>query len=121
MGSPTPDASSHGAALRVLQICSSSATSGAETTCLQLSRTLAKHGYEVQAVVPNPGWLPERLNQEGIPVRVHAMKGWGFYRLMGGLVKEARAGRVDVVHTHLTRAAYFGHSFGLITGIPIVT
>lgn len=54
-------------------------------------------------------------------MRVQSMKGWGFYRLMGGLVKEARAGRIDVVHTHLTRAAYFGHSFGLLTGVPIVT
>lgn len=109
------------AQLRVLQICSSSATSGAETTCLQLSRTLSRHGHKVNAVVPNPGWLPDRLQKEGIPVRVQSMKGWGFYRLMGGLVKEARAGRIDVVHTHLTRAAYFGHSFGLLTGVPIVT
>ncbi len=107
--------------LRVLQICSSSATSGAENTVLQLSRTLAAGGHSVRAVVPNPGWLPDRLASAGIPVRVQGMKGLGWYRLMGSLVKEARAGRIDVAHTHLTRAAYFGHTFGLLTGTPIVT
>ena len=107
--------------LRVLQICSSSATSGAENNVLHLSRTLAGHGHAVNAVVPAPGWLPDRLSAAGIPVRVQGMKGLGWYRLMGTLVKEARAGRVDVAHTHLTRAAYFGHTFGLLTGTPIVT
>lgn len=116
-----PERLDGGRPLRVLQICSSSATSGAENNVLQLSRTLVARGHSVSAVVPSPGWLPDRLAGSGIPVRVQGMKGLGWYRLMGMLVKEARAGRVDVAHTHLTRAAYFGHTFGLLTGTPIVT
>lgn len=49
------------------------------------------------------------------------MKGAAFYHLLGRMIRERRARRVDVLHTHLTRAAYFGHVFGRLTGTPIVT
>jgi glycosyltransferase involved in cell wall biosynthesis len=49
------------------------------------------------------------------------MKGTGWARTIGYLIKEVRQHKIDVVHTHLTRAAYIGHALGLITGVPIVT
>ncbi|MER3496577.1 MAG: hypothetical protein C4320_07250, partial [Armatimonadota bacterium] len=75
----------------------------------------------VAIVVPSPGWLPGALAGEGLPVTVHPMKGAAFYHLLGRMIRERRARRVDVLHTHLTRAAYFGHVFGRLTGTPIVT
>jgi glycosyltransferase involved in cell wall biosynthesis len=32
-----------------------------------------------------------------------------------------RRNEIDVVHTHLTRAAYIGHALGILTGVPIIT
>jgi glycosyltransferase involved in cell wall biosynthesis len=49
------------------------------------------------------------------------MKGGGWFRTMGYLMKQVRRNDIDVVHTHLTRAAYIGHALGLMTGVPILT
>jgi glycosyltransferase involved in cell wall biosynthesis len=49
------------------------------------------------------------------------MKGTGWYRTMGYLIREVRRNKIDVVHTHLTRAAYIGHALGMVTKVPIVT
>lgn len=72
-------------------------------------------------VAPEPGWLPNILDDAGIPIHTSYMKGAGWYRTMGYLIRQVRRGKVDVVHTHLTRAAYIGHAVGLVTGVPIVT
>lgn len=49
------------------------------------------------------------------------MKSLGWWRTMGYLVKEVRRSNIDVVHAHLTRAAYIGHALGLLSKVPIVT
>lgn len=40
---------------------------------------------------------------------------------MAYLIRTVRGKRIDVVHTHLTRAAYIGHVLGILTGVPIIT
>lgn len=49
------------------------------------------------------------------------MKGSGYYRTIAHLVRKVRNERIDVVHTHLTRAAYIGHIAGLLSNVPIIT
>jgi len=49
------------------------------------------------------------------------MKGGSWFRAMGYLVRQVRQNQIDVVHTHLTRAAYVGHALGRLTKVPIVT
>jgi glycosyltransferase involved in cell wall biosynthesis len=107
--------------LRILQICSSSATSGAERHVLSLSELLTGRGHHVQAVTPGPGWLTGALRDSNIPVHTSHMKGLGWYRTMAYLAREVRRNDVDLVHAHLTRAAYISHSLGLLTKVPIVT
>ncbi len=102
-------------------MCSSSATSGAERHVFCLSQGLKRRGHHVQVLTPGPGWLPDILEQEGIPVHSSYMKGSGWWRTMGYLVREVRRSKIDVVHTHLTRSAYIGHALGLLTNVPIVT
>lgn len=65
--------------------------------------------------------MPDILRGERIPVTTSYMKGSGYYRTIGRLVKQVRAGEIDVIHAHLTRAAYIGHITGLLTNVPIVT
>ncbi|HSI72449.1 MAG TPA: glycosyltransferase family 4 protein [Fimbriimonas sp.] len=102
-------------------MCSSSATSGAERHVFSLSRSLVHRGHYVTALTPGPGWLPTILDDEGIPVHNSYMKGVGWYRTMGYLIKQVRQNKIEVVHTHLTRAAYIGHALGVVTGVPIIT
>ncbi len=102
-------------------MCSSSATSGAERHVFTLAQGLKKRGHHVQVLTPGPGWLLDILQAEKIPVHTSFMKGSGWWRTMGYLVREVRRNKIDVVHTHLTRSAYIGHALGLITNVPIVT
>jgi glycosyltransferase involved in cell wall biosynthesis len=69
---------------------------------------------------PTPGWLPTVMQDANVPVYVGAMKGKEWCRTMGFLIRHVRKHRVDVIHTHLTRAAYVGYAAGLITRVPIV-
>ena len=58
---------------------------------------------------------------EEIPTHCIGMRGTGWWRTLGFCVNQVRRNKVDVVHTHLTRAAYIGHALGLVTRKPIVT
>jgi glycosyltransferase involved in cell wall biosynthesis len=107
--------------LRVLQLISSSATSGAERHVSSLSNLLQQNDHHVQVVTPGGGWLPGALRSSGIPVMESRMKGFGWLQTMTGLVREIRRNDIQLVHTHLTRAAYIGHALGLLTRVPIVT
>ncbi len=102
-------------------MCSSSATSGAERHVFDLSQGLKRRGHQVQVLTPGPGWLYDILQDEGIPVHTSYMKGSGWWRTMGYLIREVRRSKIDVVHTHLTRSAYIGHALGLVTNVPIIT
>lgn len=102
-------------------MCSSSATSGAERHVFSLATTLRARGHQVKIVVPTDGWLPMIAESAGIPTHTTWMKGSGWLRTMGYLIRDVRKNKIDVVHTHLTRAAYIGHYLGLLTGVPIVT
>jgi glycosyltransferase involved in cell wall biosynthesis len=65
--------------------------------------------------------LPEILGDAGVRVHNTNMKGTGWLRTMGYLIQQVRSNRIQVVHTHLTRAAYIGHALGMVTRVPIVT
>lgn len=107
--------------LRILQVISSSATSGAEKHVVHLSRKLQEKGHYVKVVCPSNGWLPTVLEDSEIPFKISMMKGTGWYRTMLYLMHQARKHKIDVIHTHLTRAAYIGHAASLLSRTPVVT
>jgi glycosyltransferase involved in cell wall biosynthesis len=107
--------------LRILQLCSSSAVSGAEKNVFGLSSNLRRRGHYVQTVIPGSGWLSAALLTEEIPCHTMNMRGIGWWQTVGYCLRQIRQNRVDVVHTHLTRAAYIGHAVGLISRKPVVT
>lgn len=106
--------------LRVLQIISSSATSGAEKHVLSLSRLLLNKGHEVEIICPGGGWLGEQCRHYGITVHETDMKGAGWFRTTGLVMRRFREGKFDIAHTHLTRATYFGAFAGALCRRPAV-
>lgn len=90
--------------LRVLQVISSAAQSGAERHCVDLCRHLKAEGHSVWAAVPADSWLQSELDAQEIPTL-----GCRFKRL-GGLAAAAevqsliRREGIDLVHSHLSRA-----------------
>ncbi|MCX7798722.1 MAG: glycosyltransferase family 4 protein [Fimbriimonadales bacterium] len=105
---------------RVLQIISSSRTSGAERHVINLAELLVRLGHQVEVLCPPGEWLPQTLRASGVPVREQPMRKTGWFRTLGCILRTVRRDRVDVIHTHLTRGAYFGYLAGLLRGVPVV-
>lgn len=106
--------------LNVVQVVSSSATSGAERHVLALSKHLHQSDHKVEVLSPEGGWLSGDLRDAGIPAHTTLMRGTGWFKTVGYLVRMLRHNRADVVHTHLTRATYFGVVAGMLTRTPVV-
>lgn len=107
--------------LRILQMCSSSAVSGAERHVFSLAVNLRQRGHFVKVVTPGSGWMTAALLTEEIPHHATPMRGSGWMKTLGYTVKQIRKQKIDVVHTHLTRSAYIGYAAGLVTRVPIIT
>ncbi|GIV20477.1 MAG: hypothetical protein KatS3mg023_2228 [Armatimonadota bacterium] len=106
---------------RVLQVVSSSATSGAERHLVLLSRTLQQQGHYVVTVCPPHNWLPQELQRAGVNTFPLPMRGAGSAMTLWRLARVVREHRIDIIHTHLTRAAYYGLLLGLLTRKPVVS
>ncbi len=110
----------HAKRLRILQVVSSSATSGAERHVFALSKQLSDRGHHVEVVCPDGGWLSDDLRAFGLAAHTTGMRGSDWFRACGLVTRIARHGHFDVIHTHLTRATYFGAIGGWLSGVPAV-
>ncbi|MCS6829190.1 MAG: glycosyltransferase family 4 protein, partial [bacterium] len=106
---------------RVLQVVSSSATSGAERHLVLLSRTLQQRGHHVVTVCPPDNWLPQELQRAGVRTLPLPMHGFGSLMTLRRLAQVVREQQIDIIHTHLTRAAYYGLLLGLLMRKPVVS
>ncbi len=107
--------------MNILQIISSSRTSGAEKHVMVLAQYLQKRGHTVTVVCPPDGWLPEQLDLAGIPTMRLPMRGKLAPKSVIAMSKFIKANKVDVVHTHLTRATYMGVIAGAIAKVPVIS
>lgn len=107
--------------MNILQVISSSRTSGAEKHMVVLSEWLRHRGHNVLAVCPPGGWLPEQLREAGVPSLEMPMRGLTSTGTVLALKRIAREHQADVIHTHLTRAAYMGYFAGALSRVPVVS
>lgn len=107
--------------LKILQVISSSAPSGAERHLCSLSKYLSERGHTVEVVCPAGGWLPQELRDNGLQVKEMEMHGAGWFRTAGYMMNRAKDGEIDLIHSHLTRATYFAHVSSLFRGVPAVS
>jgi glycosyltransferase involved in cell wall biosynthesis len=107
--------------MNILQLISSSRTSGAEKHVMVLSENLQKLGHRVIAACPPGDWLPQRLNAAGIETVTPKMHGLLSARAVFELREIARMHNIDVIHTHLTRATYMGFFLGRMLRVPVIS
>lgn len=105
--------------IRVLQLISSSATSGAERHTLNLTARLVERGHHVTLMCPSEGWLTAGAKESGATVHIAGLKGKDWFKTMNWLA--THRGMYDIIHTHLTRAAYVGYAAGFFFRKPVVT
>jgi glycosyltransferase involved in cell wall biosynthesis len=106
--------------MKILQIVSSSRISGAEKHVVILSERLIERGHSVTAVCPPGGWLPAQLREIGASVAEKPMHGVQFPPTARYLLNLIRTEGYDLIHAHLTCAAYLSVVVGRIAHLPVV-
>lgn len=106
--------------LNILQIVSSSATSGAERHTVELSNRLAALGHQVAVICPPIDWMVDELTAAGVTAHAISLKDRSGFPAMREVMRIVRAGQFDVIHAHLSRAAYLGLVSGTLHGVPLV-
>jgi glycosyltransferase involved in cell wall biosynthesis len=101
--------------VRVLHIITGLAAGGAE----QQLRLLLRHQRVTAevAVLTNPGSVARAIRAEGTPVHDISMRGNTDVVALPRLVRLIRAGRFDLVHTHLYRACVYGRVAARLAGV----
>lgn len=105
--------------MNIMEITSGAVVNGAVQHCLLLTRELARRGHHVTLVCRPGSWISEQAR--GDPVEVvhsdlHCLP-TGELRRIADLVRRRP---IDVVHTHMTRAHFFGVVLRWFTTAPCV-
>jgi glycosyltransferase involved in cell wall biosynthesis len=101
--------------MRVLHVITGLAAGGAEHQLRLLLRHTAVES-EVVALT-NPGTVADAIRADGVPVHVLGMRGNRDLMALPRLVGLIRAGRFDIVHTHLYRACVYGRIAARLAGV----
>lgn len=107
--------------MNILQIVSSSRTSGAEKHVTVLADRLRGRGHQVMVLCPPGGWLPDQLGHLNLPFAEMAMHGPRLWATLWRLRRLIRDHQIQVIHSHLTRATYLGMLAGRMTHLPVVS
>jgi glycosyltransferase involved in cell wall biosynthesis len=105
--------------MRIMQIVSGGGMNGATHHCLMLTRELVQRGHELTAVCRSHSWTGKQLAADGVEVV------WSDqHRLPPDQLRRVaaicRQRRIDVLHTHMSRAHFFGVLLRYMTGVPCV-
>jgi glycosyltransferase involved in cell wall biosynthesis len=81
--------------------------------------------FEVEvACGPDAGPCVERVRSAGIPIHrmrlVRAVRPWTDLCGLVDVIRLLRAGRYDVVHTHMSKGAFLARLAARLTGVPLV-
>jgi len=116
---PTPQGAKESRAVRILEIISAPEVNGAVIHCLQLSQELARRGHQVLVACRPGAWIERQLAGGPIEVIPSDLHRWPPDELsrMAAVIRQKS---VDVVHTHMSRAHFFGVLLRWFSGVPCV-
>ena len=102
-----------------MQITSGTSVNGAIITCLETIRVLLKRGHAVTLVCRPNAWIADQFERGEIQVVYSDLYRWPTdeLRRIAGLVCERQ---IEVVHTHMSRAHFFGVLLRRLFKIPCV-
>ena len=86
-----------------------------------LGAWLTRRGHDVLTVCPPDSWLTGRLRDMEMPVVEVAIHGLNAASAVFRLRNLACEHHADIIHTHLTRAAYIGHLAGRMSHVPVIS
>ncbi len=105
--------------MNIMEITSATGTSGAAVHCLMLSRELSRRGHNVTLVCRPDSWISRQMEDDSINVVISDLHRFppDELRRIAGIVREQG---IHAVHTHMSRAHFFGVLLKLFWGIRVV-
>jgi glycosyltransferase involved in cell wall biosynthesis len=105
--------------MRIMEIISGTAVNGAAVNCFEVIRALRARGHELTVVTRPSAWIAARLQAAGVDVELveSSLHRWPTdeLRRIAQLVSDRQ---IEVVHTHMSSASFFGVLLRRIYGIP---
>ncbi len=105
--------------MRIMEIVSCTQVNGAARHCALLSRELARRGHEVTLLCPCGAWIAEQLAADPVQVMFSDLRRFPAGELRR-VAAEIRRRRIEVVHTHMSRASFFGVLLRWFAGVPSI-
>jgi glycosyltransferase involved in cell wall biosynthesis len=102
-----------------MEIVSGAEVNGAVVHCLLLSRALAQRGHHVALVCRPAAWIAAQAFPASVEIIESDLHRWPPDELRR-MARVARDGAVDVLHTHMSRAHFFGVLLRGLSGVPCV-
>lgn len=105
--------------MNITQITSGGGVDGASRHCMMLTRELARRGHQLTLVCRPGAWIGQQLQAEGIDVVFSDLRRWPVDELRR-VAAVCRARGTNVIHTHMSRAHFFGVLLRRFSGLPCV-
>jgi len=105
--------------MRIMEIVSGAGVNRAVTHCLLLTRELARRGHGVTLVCRPGAWIARQVVVDPVDVIRSDLHRWPLDELRR-IATLAQQRRIDVVHTHMSRAHSFGVLLRWASGLPCV-
>lgn len=105
---------------RILHVCETATIGGAEAVFFDVVRSLHSQRFESRALLMADGWLRDRLEQQGIPVRVFKSTRSFDVAYIWRLVRHLRSQSIQLVHSHLPDANAYSSIAGFLARVPVL-
>ena len=102
-----------------MEICSGVNVNGAIITCLETIKALVERGHDITLVCRPNAWIGDQFESDEVDVVYSDLSRWPATQLkrVAGIVREKQ---IDVVHTHMSRAHFFGVLLRHLFKVPCV-
>jgi glycosyltransferase involved in cell wall biosynthesis len=105
--------------MRILEIAAGKGVNGAVLHCRLLVSQLAQRGHDVTLLCLPNSWIAKQVAGENIQVVHSDLRRWPADELRR-IAALCRQQRIDVIHTHMTRASNFGVLLRWLARVPCV-
>ncbi len=105
--------------MNILQIISGRGVNGALVYCKILSEQLVARGHRVTVVCKPKSWIASNVDRRHVEVVESSMARFPFheFRRIKSLIQSQR---IELIHSHMTRAQNFAVALKYLTGTPVV-
>jgi L-malate glycosyltransferase len=105
--------------MRILQITSALGINGVSKHIIDVATELRKRGHEIHLVGYPDAWIVKEARKLGFPAIESTMKRWPTIELhrISAYIREQQ---IDVTHTHMSKAHFFGVLLKWFAGVPSV-